>query len=496
MTPLPSAAPQPDDIYIGMSVTHPKFGTGVVDDVDGQKLEITFERGGQKKILASFLTHVREVPKAANDNLAPPSMHLSPFTPEAAGGLIATVARWVTETAVIPVPELSLCSSVALIAGLFGGKALGPTNSGINLYLTTLLQTAGGKGHPPKAIRAIAGSLGDAGTRAVTNGDHTSYAAIERTLRASPSTCIVMDEFGLTLQDINAKHNNSVAASIRKFLLAVYDQANSEFDGRIYASAETKKEASPIIGPALTVLGMTTVDTLYAGLSENSVADGFLNRFLFIGAAPHEGDILPPGLGRDVSVPSRIKEALKDGLTSFPKVLGLKPTKHVVPFVGGESGEAYRRWGEVFVWQHDKSWGEEARNIIGRAAENTVRLATIRAISRNPASPEVSVEDVEWGWAIVYHSISLIRAGVSRHLSSSPAEALRKSIIDAVRTHSGPLHYSKLLERKGVRGSDMRQLGDALAWLKDTDQLVDLSANQKPGKGSRFSLGAENGVRT
>jgi len=97
---------------------------------------------------------------------------------------------------------------------------------------------------------------------------------MERTLRRSPSTAIVMDEFGLTLQDINVVHCNSVAASIRKFLLAVYDQANSVFDGRIYASAETKKDAEPIAGPALTVFGMTAAETLYAGLSEASISDG------------------------------------------------------------------------------------------------------------------------------------------------------------------------------------------------------------------------------
>ncbi len=173
-------------------------------------------------------------------------MHANPFTPEAAGGLLGDLARWITSTAIIPVPELSLAASIALLAGIFGKRALTPTKAGINVYMTTLLGTAGGKGHPPKAIRAIADKAGTMG--AVTNGDPTSYAALERILRKNPSTVVVMDEFGITLQDVNAKHKNSVAAGIRKFLLAVYDQANSVFDGRVYASAELRRTRHPSAG--------------------------------------------------------------------------------------------------------------------------------------------------------------------------------------------------------------------------------------------------------
>jgi hypothetical protein len=43
----------------------------------------------------------------------------------------------------------------------------------------------------------------------------------------------------------------------------IYDQADSTFDGRQYASADSKKDDSPIEGPALTILGMTTASTLY-----------------------------------------------------------------------------------------------------------------------------------------------------------------------------------------------------------------------------------------
>lgn len=435
---------------------------------------------------------------AANDNRKEPTlppMHPAPFTPEAAGGLLGNVARWVTETAIIPVPELSLSAAIALLAGLFGKKALTPTEAGVNVYLTTLMATAGGKGHPPKAIRRLAGQLGEAGAAAVVNGDHTSYAAIERTLRRSPSTAIVMDEFGLTLQDVNAKHRNSVAASIRKFLLAVYDQANSQFDGRIYASAEAKKESEPIDGPALTVLGMTTMTTLYEGLTDASVSDGFLNRFLFVSAADADRTIRPPKLKRESGIPTDLVKDLEEAITKFPvpKTQGFGKTdrKWVVPMDGGDTGKAYALWAQIFLWQHDKYWTGDVRDIIARAAENTIRLATLRAISANPKFPEVTYDDVAWAWGVVYRSIEIIKEGVSKHMSSSPAEALRKAILDALEgAGEAGLAYSKLMSRKGVKGSDTRQLEEAIKWLLQSGQMtVDLNGKPKPGPGCKFYLG-------
>jgi DNA helicase-2/ATP-dependent DNA helicase PcrA len=39
----------------GMRVFHQKFGYGKIIVVDGDKLEIAFEKAGQKKVMASFV---------------------------------------------------------------------------------------------------------------------------------------------------------------------------------------------------------------------------------------------------------------------------------------------------------------------------------------------------------------------------------------------------------------------------------------------------------
>ncbi|MGH0244373.1 DUF3987 domain-containing protein [Sinorhizobium meliloti] len=446
-------------------------------------------------IVAKFNAKSR-VPAAANDNVpvaepcrdlpAIPRMHPDPFQPESAGGLLAEVSRWITSTAIIPVPELSLTSALALLGGMFGDKALGPTRSGLNLFLTTVMGVASGKGHAPKSIVSLASSSGKPG--AVTNGDPTSYAAIERMLRKNSSTVVVMDEFGVTLQDINAKRTNAASASIRKFLLAIYDQADSVFHGRQYASDETKKDDSPIEGPALTVLGMTTPATLYAGLSDASLNDGFLSRFIFIeGTGPTE--IKPPSLNRKAETPAALVAALRQAQTVFPTPKGSGAKKLMIPFDGGEGGDAYRLWTEVFMWQHDRAWNEREHHINGRAAENTIRLASIRAVSRNPSAPAITEEDVAWGWAIVHRSIQIVTEGVNRHMSGSTAESLRKAVVRALEVaKDNTLPWSFLLQREGVSSAEADDVSKALQWLIDTGKVTSLKPQAKPGARGSFKL--------
>lgn len=140
------------------------------------------------------------------------------------------------------------------------------------------------------------------------------------------------------------------------------------------------------------------------------------------------------------------------------------------------------------MWQHRLEWEETFSDINGRAAENTIRLATIRAISRDSRSPVITLEDIEWAWAIVFRSIHLIADGVTRHMSESPAEALRKTIVEVIReSKDGVAAYSILLRRKGIRGSDLKEIDAALQYLIESGEIT-IEGRSKPGAGSKFRL--------
>ena len=45
-----------DDLSVGMRVFHGKFGYGTIEEIEGNKLEIEFEKAGRKRVLDSFVT--------------------------------------------------------------------------------------------------------------------------------------------------------------------------------------------------------------------------------------------------------------------------------------------------------------------------------------------------------------------------------------------------------------------------------------------------------
>ena len=45
-----------DDLALGQRVFHGKFGYGTIIEIEGNKLEIDFEKAGRKKVLDSFVS--------------------------------------------------------------------------------------------------------------------------------------------------------------------------------------------------------------------------------------------------------------------------------------------------------------------------------------------------------------------------------------------------------------------------------------------------------
>ena len=44
-----------DDLSVGQRVFHGKFGYGTIEAIEGNKLEIEFEKAGRKRVLDSFV---------------------------------------------------------------------------------------------------------------------------------------------------------------------------------------------------------------------------------------------------------------------------------------------------------------------------------------------------------------------------------------------------------------------------------------------------------
>jgi hypothetical protein len=273
-------------------------------------------------------------------------------------------------------------------------------------------------------------------------------------------------------------------------MLELYSKSTGIWFGK--ETTDEERIGSPIHCPSLTVIGTSTPARFYGGLSDKNLNDGFAARIVFIAptARPERGNPRDNGL----IVPEALREAIKAANKSFPwpgldspgrwRQPDMQPSLVEVPW---KDANAERAWLDLEDWQESEIEQDESRDgILGRLAENAVRLATLRALSSNPSCAAVAVRDVEWARAIMLASVRAVDDGVEKYMTSSQFESLCQAIMMALRGSSGgALYRAELLKRRGIRGSDTKTFRDALIRLQETGDI-------EPTDGGRVVLVASN----
>ena len=428
-------------------------------------------------------------PAPANQN----RQHYNPFTPQAAGGVLGAIAQWAYDTGRRPVPEFSVMAAVSFLSVLFGRRAVGPTGAGLNMYMVGIAGPGFGKEHPLKAVQTLAVDLQM--PFLIGPGEVTSGSAIEKVVRRRPVFLMPWDEMGVVLQSVNGRGSSSWAQTIRKVLLEIFSKSTSMWSGKEHADPEKDSSAEPVFMPTVSLMGMSTPTTFYKGITEESLTDGFVARLVVTEPSVRpDRHSAPPVLVTPVSLINAVKKCRDD----FPKPGGdlaqamwrqatSRPTLYTVPW---ESSEVEKRWTDIEDWQIAEIEDNGAsEGIVGRTAEHTIKLATIRAISRNSVEPSVSIEDVDWGHAIVMASLASINRGVEEYMAGSQFEELCKAILSALRSSKdGMLPQSQLVRKRGVSKADDRMVEQAIKRLVLAGEIEQPKID---GKGVKVRLSAQ-----
>lgn len=435
-----------------------------------------FERGQDKSM------KVIDVAQAVTTPVRAPRGRIDPFTPQSAGGLIGAIAQWSLDAGRRPVPEFAVLSAIAFVATLFGRQAVGPTGAGLNFYFVGIAGPGFGKEHAHKTLQTIA--LDSGMSMLIGPGEVTSGSAIEKVVRKRPVFVMPWDEMGVVLQSVTGQGSSSWAKTIRKVLLEVFSKSTSVWSGKEHADPTTDNSAEPIHCPTVSVLGMSTPTTFYKGLTEETMNDGFIARLIVVEAKnrPERQDAAPL-----MVTPGSLIQYVKEAQSSLPgsnvakanwRNPLMRPSLYTVPWAD-EAAE--KRWLDIEDWQYDQIEEHGAHDgLIGRTAEHVVKLATVRALSSNPKNPSVSLEDIEWAYAIVQRSIDTLETGAKTHMAGSKFEALCKAIMRAIHKEGGEIAQSKLVKAAGVGQEDDRMVKSAL------DRLVisgDIYAPMAKGRG-------------
>jgi len=217
-------------------------------------------------------------------------------------------------------------------------------------------------------------------------------------------------------------------------------------------------------------------------MSQQSLDDGFLNRLTLVragkaGPRQHNPARLapPPTLIAALVDAYEVSQPSGDLAGGAARIAGAAPRIQFATWADVDAQAAIVR---VEAWE-DEAADVGRRGVAGRAAEQTQKIATLRALSRCPSAPTVTAEDVDWAFEMVRSSIETIEAGARDMMAGSDFEALVNAVERAICVAGEKgLPRSHLVRAKGVSKADDRLVDAAIKRLRTAERIIELNPSR------------------
>jgi Bifunctional DNA primase/polymerase, N-terminal/Primase C terminal 2 (PriCT-2) len=383
--------------------------------------------------------------------------------PLAIPGLIGETVQWICETAMLPQPEVALSAVLASLGAVFGRRYAGEINTRTNLYMVAIAESGMGKDHPRKLVKnlLVAAGLGDyLGADSIVTG-----AGLLTGLMGRPSQVMMLDEFGLLLQEMG--DSRSVKAGASKVITSLYSDSGSVFSGGNYA--DERRKVIQIQAPNLCILGTSTMGSYTAALKRSAVQSGELNRFVVMLPRVTFPEI-NRGHSREFKPPADLVKrwaAFADKDLSAVNSSAILPEPRIV-----QDGECGPRLDRMLDDQQNRviAGHQEGTGALWvRYRENAIKIAMIFAIARNPLRPSLAPADLDIADQIVRASVENMVTMANDHMYENAFEKDSQKVFAFIRkapdcTRSDILRANRSINKK--------QLDDIISLLQERDQVT------------------------
>lgn len=318
-----------------------------------------------------------------------------------------------------------------------------------SLYLVNLGVTGSGKEFGRTFLSRC---LAEAGLdELVGPGGYASAAGLMGAMTMKPRHVTVMDEFGKLLAS-TAGSSNTNLKDAQTLLISIFGTLATEVRPQAYSlNGKTREQVDTmrkqiVRRPAVTVLGLSTPETFFDAVSQDDVANGFLNRLLVVNTR-EEPRIEDPR--RWKKIPERLKEWLIHyGQAPDADIEGFEdPVEVVEPEVVNFTSEAKARLRQIAQFVIDRQRELRPMRLDGmwsRSKELTQRIALIVALSCD--HKKINLDDVDWAWDYVRFYTEEMIVNTGRYMGASPVIRVSE-------------HLAELIAEAGSRGMSMREMG-------------------------------------
>lgn len=406
-------------------------------------------------------------------------------TPEALGGTLQWIAQDILAQSRKRVPAYAMMSAIMFGSVVWGRTFRNCTNGGLNLYSIIVGGSGQGKSLPVNLLYNLLVKVSL--NRRLGGRQPSSDSAIEKRLMRDPCLLYCLDEIGKMFESIGSPKAGNHEKRILSFLMEVWSKSTDVMGGKESATNELNRGDDIVYCPTLSLIGSTTPEPFFSAMTDVNVRDGSFARLLLINVNDKpKKQPTQRGFSEDViTMVNDMLQGVTDKLAMCgPQGVMIDAGREPITFEVGATDEAHGAICAIEDWAENASDDDpEVYGVVNRAPEHVVRLASIRALSRNQHDPVVGIDDVKWGWSIVEHSLLFVAKGVDMHMHASSFEAIKKAMLRALeRAGEDGLPRWRLMHATGVRQAEKRHQDGALDSLIETRQVESHHVNRH-GKG-------------
>ncbi len=402
-------------------------------------------------------------------------------------GFLRDVYDYYNATAGNPQFGFSAQTALALGSVLLARNFRSDKGNFSSLFFLNVGLSSSGKEHAKTTIEKI---LTDSGMEHLISGDgYTSSGAVFSALLDKPRHISVIDEFGRYLEScINEKGNGNQRTANTKLMEAI-TKTHSTIRPPMYSTMSLKKDVADSIkdrkvcNPGITLLTMTTPDTLFNVLGLDAIKDGFINRFIIsISDAKRAIRKHKP----EIKVPDSIVGWIK-AINSRVKINYTAQETPVFNELFFEDAALAEQ--EIFQQYCIDRANELDRfgmaELTGRANEIAMRMSLIAALSRDPYAESITLDDIKWSIAYVKECLDKTIAKLKLTVSASDFESHKKEVLAAIREASPDgVRFSTMNKAQPYTKHQRKYLQEILDALVDAD-LIDWQQADMGSAGGR-----------
>lgn len=314
-------------------------------------------------------------------------------------GVLGEIADYIYGAAIHPHREIAYAGAIAFAAGI-AGRHFNINGSGLNLYLLLLAGTGMGKEGASDGIDALYSAVRPSipeveqfrGPSNFASGGGLVRNMSEKTI---PCALAVIGEFGLRLTAMCHPRANAAEITLKSALLDFFSKSGQGKVISPVAYSDSTKNTALLQAPALSVLGVSTQEMFFEKLSESSITDGLIPRFLVVEC---RGERKLSNKKRLPTVPAALIEKV-GRVVALSLYMGRNNSFCDVGW--GQAEELLDGFERKFVERMNGSNGAATMEVLNRAHLNVLRLAALAAVMDDPKHPEVTQTHAIWAMKFV-----------------------------------------------------------------------------------------------